>query len=88
VAVAGGRVLAELPLPIGGLVSDQPAENVAAQAERLEQVSEADLGVTLPAPLMAMSFLALSVIPELKITDLGLIDTVKFAKTPLEVVPG
>ncbi len=88
VAVAGGRVLAELPLPIGGLVSDQPAEDVAAQAERLEQVAEADLGVTLPAPLMAMSFLALSVIPELRITDLGLIDTVKFAKTPLEVAAG
>ncbi len=88
VAVAGGRVLAELPLPIGGLVSDQPAEDVAAAAERLEQVADADLGVTLPAPLMAMSFLALSVIPELRITDLGLIDTVKFAKTPLEVAPG
>jgi len=88
VVVAGGRVLAELPLPIGGLVSDQPAEDVAAAAERLEQVAEADLGVTLPAPLMAMSFLALSVIPELRITDLGLIDTVKFAKTPLEVAAG
>ncbi len=88
VAVAGRRVLAELPLAIGGLVSDQPAEDVAAQAERLEQVAEADLGVTLPAPLMAMSFLALSVIPELKITDLGLIDTVKFARTPLGVAQG
>ncbi len=88
VAVAGGRVLAELPLPIGGLVSDRPAEDVAAAAECLEQVADADLGVTLPAPLMAMSFLALSVIPELRITDLGLIDTVKFAKTPLEVAPG
>ncbi|MGO9081211.1 MAG: adenine deaminase [Streptosporangiaceae bacterium] len=83
VAVAGGRVLAELPLPIGGLVSDWRAEEVAATAERLEEVAETDLGITLPAPLMAMSFLALSVVPELKITDLGLIDTVEFCKTPL-----
>jgi adenine deaminase len=87
VAVAAGQVIAELALPIGGLVSDQPAEVVAAAAERLERAAAADLGVTLPAPLMAMSFLALSVIPELKITDLGLIDTVKFEKTPLAVAP-
>jgi adenine deaminase len=86
VAVAAGNVLAELALPIGGLVSDQPAEQVAAAAERLEQAASADLGATLPAPLMAMSFLALSVIPELKITDLGLVDTVRFERTPLEVV--
>lgn len=85
VAVSAGQVLAELPLPIGGLVSDQSAEDVAAAAERLEQAAAADLGATLPAPLMAMSFLALSVIPELKITDLGLIDTVRFEKAPLEV---
>jgi adenine deaminase len=85
VAVVAGRVLAELPLPIGGLVSDQPAEDVAAAAERLEEVAAANLGVTLPAPLMAMSFLALSVIPELKITDLGLIDTVRFERTPVAV---
>jgi len=61
---------------------------VAARAERLELAATADLGATLPAPLMAMSFLALSVIPELKITDLGLIDTVNFAKSPLEVASG
>ena len=85
VAVAAGQVLAELPLPIGGLVSDKTAEEVAAAAERLGQVVSASLGATLPAPLMAMSFLALSVVPELKITDLGLIDTVRFTRTPLEV---
>lgn len=66
-------------------MSDQPAEDVAAGAERLEHVVSADLGATLPAPLMAMSFLTLSVIPELKITDLGLIDTVRFTRTPLEI---
>jgi adenine deaminase len=85
VAVAAGRVLAELPLPIGGLVSDQPAEEVAAAAERLEEAAAVGLGATLPAPLMAMSFLALSVVPELKITDLGLINTVTFEREPIEV---
>ena len=44
-----------------------------------------DLGATLPSPFMAMSFLALSVIPELKITDRGLVDTVRFELVPLEV---
>jgi adenine deaminase len=88
VAVAARQVLAELPLPIGGLVSDQPAEEVAAAAERLEDAAAVGLGATLPAPLMAMSFLALSVVPELKITDLGLIDTVKFERAPLEAGAG
>jgi adenine deaminase len=83
VAVAGGRVEAEVPCPIGGLLSDRPAEEVAAAVERLEAAAH-ELGVTLPSPFMAMSFLALSVIPELKITDRGLIDTVRFELVPLE----
>ena len=83
VAVSGGRVLAEVPCPIGGLLSDQPFETVAAQVDAMERASRG-MGATLPAPLMAMSFLALSVIPELKITDLGLVDTVNFRLVPLE----
>lgn len=77
VAVAGGSVVAELPCPIGGLMSDLPAEDVAAAARRLEEAAR-DLGSALEAPFMTMSFLALSVVPELKITDLGLVDTVRF----------
>src|SRR5919106_1245741 len=77
VAVAGGRVAAELPCPIGGLMSDLPAEDVAAAGRRLERAAR-DLGSGLQAAFMMMSFLALSVIPELKITDLGLVDTVRF----------
>lgn len=84
VAVADGRVLAEVACPIGGLLSDRPAEEVAAAVQGVERAARA-LGVTLPAPFMAMSFLALSVIPELKITDRGLIDTVRFEVVPLEV---
>src|SRR5918996_2350009 len=77
VAVAGGRVAAELPCPIGGLMSDLPAEDVAAAGRRLERAAR-DLGSGLEAAFMMMSFLALSVIPELKITHLGLVDTVRF----------
>ena len=87
VAVVGGRVIAEIPCPIGGLLADLPAEQVAAAVEALEEAARGELGATLPAPVMAMSFLALSVIPELRITDLGLIDTVAFEVVPLEVQP-
>jgi adenine deaminase len=83
VAVSGGTVMAELPCPIGGLLSDLPAEEVAAAATRLEGAARS-LGVTLPSPFMAMSFLALSVIPELKLTDRGLVDTVNFELIPLQ----
>lgn len=83
VAVAGGRVLAEVPCPIGGLMSDRPAEEVAAAVELMEQTSR-DLGARISAPFMTMSFMALSVIPELKITDRGLVDTVRFELVPLE----
>ena len=83
IAVEGGRVLAELPCPIGGLLSDRPAEEVGQAARRLE-LAAGDLGVTLPSPFMALSFLALSVIPELKLTDRGLVDTVNFRLVPLQ----
>jgi adenine deaminase len=82
VAVAGGRVLGEVACPIGGLLSDRTVEEVAEAVEHLEK-SAGELGTTLPSPFMAMSFLALSVIPELKITDRGLVDTLRFELTPL-----
>jgi adenine deaminase len=84
VAVAGGRVLGELPCPIGGLMSHLPAEDVAAAARGLGRAAR-DLGSPLEAPFMTMSFLALSVIPELKITDRGLVDTVRFELVSLQV---
>lgn len=77
VAVADGRVLAEVPLPIAGLLSDAPADEVAAQARRLRDACGA-LGSPLPAAFMTMSFLALSVIPQARLTDRGLLDTVSF----------
>ncbi|MGH2571882.1 MAG: adenine deaminase [Actinomycetota bacterium] len=83
VAVADGTLLGEVPCPIGGLLSDRPAEEVAGAVSRMEEASRA-LGVKLPAPFMAMSFLALSVVPELKITDRGLVDTINFELVALE----
>jgi adenine deaminase len=84
VAAAGGRVLAEVPCPIGGLLSDRPVEEVAAAVRGMHEVSAA-LGCTGPAPYMAMSFLALSVIPALRITDRGLVDTDAFEIVSLSI---
>jgi adenine deaminase len=83
VAVGEGRILAEVPCPIGGLLSDRPVEEVAAAVERMDEASR-DLGTKITAPFMTLSFMALSVVPELKITDLGLVDTVRFELVPLE----
>ncbi len=71
--VRDGRVLATLPLPIAGLMSDLPFEEVARRLEGLETAARA-LGCAVPHPFMALSFLALSVIPALKLTDRGLVD--------------
>ena len=84
VVVMDGRVIAELPCPIGGLLSDLTFEQVAERARILEEAA-GELGTTLPSPFMAMSFLALSVIPELKLTDRGLVDVDRFELVPLEV---
>ena len=77
VAVADGRVLASLAMPVAGLLADRPLEDVVAGLEKLERVA-ADLGAVLPAPFAALSFLALPVIPELRLTDLGLVDVNAF----------
>lgn len=79
---AGGRVLAELPLPIAGLLSPAPLPEVAAALRRLHRAYH-DLGGTLPEPFMALSFLALPVIPALKLTDRGLVDVTRFQVVPL-----
>jgi adenine deaminase len=79
-----GTVLAELPLPIGGLMSDRPAHEVADELHRLVEVARS-LGTTIHAPFMHMSFLGLSVIPELRLTDKGLVDVGKFELVPVTV---
>ncbi len=80
--VADGQVLADLPLPIAGLLSPEPLESVARACRRLKEAYRT-LGGELDDPFMALSFLALPVIPELKLTDLGLVDVSRFALVPL-----
>jgi adenine deaminase len=77
VAVAGGEVLASLSLPIAGLLSTEPLETVVTKMEKLERVAK-DLGTTLASPFATLSFLALPVIPELRLTDLGMVDVNEF----------
>ena len=82
VAVAGGQVEASLPLPIAGLVSDQPLEVVISKIAELKAAA-ARLGAALDAPFMSLSFLSLSPIPALKLTDQGLVDAVNLKLTTL-----
>jgi adenine deaminase len=80
VAVCDGKVTAALPLPIAGLVSDQSLENVIDKISALNAAAES-MGCKLEAPFMALSFLSLSPIPALKLTDQGLVDAVNMKLT-------
>ena len=80
----GGAVRGELPLPVAGLLSDEPVEPSSRGSRRSRRCSASTASAT-RAPFMSLSFLALSVIPALKITDRGLVDVDRFALVPLEV---
>jgi adenine deaminase len=80
VAIVDGKVEAALPLPIAGLVSDQPLETVIEKIAELNSAA-ARLGCKLDAPFMTLSFMSLSPIPELKLTDQGLVDAVNLKLT-------
>ena len=75
-------IVSVLPLPIGGLMSDRPVAEVVRSLEVLKGQA-GKLGSSLHNPFMALSFLALPVIPELKLTDLGLVDVSAFSLVPL-----
>ncbi len=77
VAVKEGKVLASLALPVAGLLSDEPMETVVSKLEGLEKAA-AQLGSKLPSPFSTLSFMALPVIPELRLTDKGLVDVIQF----------
>ena len=81
--VVDGEVRASVPLPLGGLVSPLPATELVRQLHVLD-VAAAELGCTLEHPCMTLSFLSLSVIPSLKLTDQGLIDVETFTLLPLQ----
>lgn len=78
VAADGSRVLASLPLPIGGLMSDLPPARVIAALDDLNRAAQS-LGCPLPAPFMTLSFISLPTVPELGLTDKGLVDVMKHA---------
>jgi adenine deaminase len=82
VVVDGGELLAELPLPVAGILSDAPLATVVAASEALVAAARG-LGCEIEAPFQLLAFLALSVIPALKITDRGLVDVERFAIVPL-----
>ena len=82
VAVNNGKVQAELALPIAGLVSDRPLNEVIKCIAALNAAARA-MGCELDAPFMTLSFLSLSPIPELRLTDQGLIDAVHMRPTSL-----
>jgi len=77
VVAAGGQILGALPLPVAGLLSDEPLEAVVEKMEKLKRIV-AELGCLLPSPFTTLSFLTLSVIPQLRLTDLGLVDVEAF----------
>jgi len=84
VVVKQGKILEALPLPIAGLMSDEPLQEVRNKIESLNAAAR-ECGCRLDDPFMQMSFLALPVIPSLKITDKGLVDVEKFQFTDLFV---
>lgn len=77
VVVSGGKVLARHPLPLAGLMSSASAKEAARQNNRIK-LKARELGCIQKEPFMSLSFLALPVIPELKLTDMGLVDVSRF----------
>lgn len=84
VVADGAEILSELPLPVAGLLSDRPLAEVLAASRALNAAAQ-QLGVAYPHPFQVLAFLALSVIPSLKITDRGLVDVDRFELVPLAV---
>jgi adenine deaminase len=72
-----GKILASVPLPIAGLLSNKPLPDVKEELDAANRATKG-LGCSVSEPFMALSFMALSVIPELKLTDRGLVDVNQF----------
>ena len=86
VVVERRGVRAEVPLPVAGLLSTAPLADVVRRSRECVEAARR-LGCTLPSPFQTLSFLALSVIPKLKITDRGLVDVDRFEVVPIEAGP-
>jgi adenine deaminase len=83
VVVVAGEITAELPLPVAGLLADAPLADVIEQSLACNDAARA-VGWSGATPFLTLSFLALSVIPSLKITDRGLVDVDRFELVPLQ----
>ena len=79
ISAVGGGEEHVLPLPIAGLMSDRPVQDVARRYTRLSRFAQDELGSPMDAPFMTLSFMALLVIPQLKLSDQGLFDGDAFA---------
>lgn len=84
VAVQDGRVLGLVELPVAGLMSTKPLEEVAVEVERLERAWEG-MGCTMPSPFMTMGLTSLACLPDLRLTNRGLVDCLTFQFVPLVV---
>ncbi len=82
VIVQGGRISASLALPLAGLMSDKGIEHVVKRLKLMRKMAR-DMGCKLEDPFMALAFLSLTVIPELRVTDRGLVDVGQFRIIPL-----
>lgn len=82
VAIKNGKVISKLVLEIGGLMTYRAMERLSDEVEDMHRASQS-LGCSLPEPFMLLSFLALPVIPEVKLTDMGLVDVERFEIIPL-----
>ncbi len=83
-AVQNGRVLGKVALPIAGLMGERPMEEMAEEVARLEEAWK-EIGCTMPSPFMTMALIPLACLPELRLTDRGLVDCTKFSFTEIEV---
>lgn len=83
----GGAVLGSMELPIGGLMSELPAEEVMTALDRLNEAARS-LGCRMDAPFMSLSFVSLPTVPDLGLTDLGLVDVLNHRLIPLEAEAG
>ncbi|MFX1509496.1 MAG: adenine deaminase [Promethearchaeota archaeon] len=81
-AVNGRKILATLPLPIAGVITDEPVQKVAQKLQSVRKAAH-DLGCSLEHPFLTLSFMALPVIPALKITDKGLVDAKEMKIIPV-----
>ena len=78
VAVDNEKVLADLPLELAGLMATKPAEHVVSKLTKLNEIARTKPGATLKAPLMQLQFITLPTVPQLGLTDIGLIDALRY----------